>query len=361
MPPVEKFQRWVDLLVALLRHRAGLTFEDLAREVPGYRNALAAPGAREVSVKRTFERDKAELKALGVPVETLGTEGDEDARYRVRPTDFYLPYLAVATPRGLEAPRHEQKHWYHAVKTLAFLPDELLTIADAAARARQLGDPALRADVDSAMRKLAFDLPLDGVVGNDAPHIVQPRAAADPATLEALGAALLQRKRIVIRYHTIETDERAERRVEPWGLFWSNAHWYLAARDADKDALRNFRVSRIESVETENTKTATPDYEIPEAFDLREHARAKQPWELGDGDAAEVVVELRRGTGAVMAAGALGAAVDGAPNRRRFAVRRPDAFARWLLSFAGGAVPVSPPSMVEEYRRQVEATLAVYA
>lgn len=360
MPPTEKFQRWVDLLVALLHFRAGLTFADLAREVPAYANALAAPDAKEDSVKRTFERDKAELKALGVPIETRGEDGDENTRYLVSPREFYLPYLAIATPRGVQAPKKVERYGYRSLETLAFTPDELLAIAEGASRARQLGDPALCTDVDAAMRKLAFDLPLDGVVSQDHAHIVPPRAAAAPAVLEALGDALLNRKRVRFSYHTMETDTRTGRVAEPWGLFWASGHWYLAARDAEKGAVRNFRVSRISDVSSENARMATPDFEIPSGFDLREHARTRQPWELGDGDAIDAVVELRSASGAVMAAGALGAGVDGMPSQRRYSVRRVDAFARWMLSFGGGVSPVSPRAIVDEYHRQLAATRLVY-
>jgi len=72
-------------------------------------------------------------------------------------------------------------------------------------------------------------------------------------------------------------------------------------------------------------------------------------------------VELRNDTGAVMAAGRLGTPVDDSPTLREFQVRRVDAFARWLLAFGGGAIPVSPSSIVDEYRRQVAGTAEIYA
>jgi len=360
MASVEKFQRWVDLLVVLLSRRAGATFEDLAREVPGYRAALSGDRTTVESTKRTFERDKADLKKFGVPIDTLGNDGDEDMRYRVRAAEFYLPYLAVVTPRGRQEPEHAGRWKYNSLKTLDFVPDELLAIAEAAARARQLGDPGLSADVESAMRKLAFDLPLGAVAGAE-PRIVQPRAAADPATLERLGEALLHRKRVRMTYRTMESDVEGVRVVEPYGLFWSSGHWYLAARDAERDALRNFRVSRINEPAMVDRKLATADYEIPDDFVLREHARTRQPWELGEGDAVRAVVELRNDTGAVMAAGRLGTPVDDSPTLREFQVRRVDAFARWLLAFGGGAIPVSPSSVVDEYRRQVAGTAEIYA
>ena len=104
----------------------------------------------------------------------------------------------------------------------------------------------------------------------------------------------------------------------------------------------------------------TPDYTIPSGFRLAEHARSKQAWELGDGDALDGVVEFRRTGGAAAAAARLGEAVEGHPDRRRFRVRRRDAFARWLLSFAGDVVPVSPPELVADYQALVQAAIAVY-
>jgi len=61
-----------------------------------------------------------------------------------------------------------------------------------------------------------------------------------------------------------------------------------------------------------------------------------------------------------LAAARLGAEVKDHPDRRRFQVRRVDAFARWLLSLAGDATPVAPPELVEEYRRVARATAEVY-
>jgi predicted DNA-binding transcriptional regulator YafY len=117
----------------------------------------------------------------------------------------------------------------------------------------------------------------------------------------------------------------------------------------------------MSGVKRNAAKESTPDYAIPGDFRLRDHAASRQAWELGDGDATEVEVEWLRQTGAVAAAARLGAAVDGHPARRRFAVRRMDAFARWLLSFGGDARPVSPPALVEELRDQATRTRALYA
>jgi hypothetical protein len=114
-------------------------------------------------------------------------------------------------------------------------------------------------------------------------------------------------------------------------------------------------------VERNAAKESTPDYAIPADFRLRDHARSRQAWELGDGDATDVVVEFRGHSGATVAGAQLGSPVDGSNDRRTFRVRRMDAFSRWLLSFAGEAVPVGPPELVQTFMEQVRATRALYA
>jgi predicted DNA-binding transcriptional regulator YafY len=225
---------------------------------------------------------------------------------------------------------------------------------------KELGDPFLAGDAESAIRKLAFDLPVDAAAPDDT-RVVPGDRPVVAESLEQLGEALRRRKRATFHYRTIGTDTSARRDVEPYGLFFVGGHWYLAARDREKDALRNFRVSRIAGVDVPARETHKADYAVPTAFDLREHARSRQAWEIGDGDVIEAVVELRARTGAALAAAKLGAPVSGEPSRRRFSVRRADAFARWLLSFAGDLVPVSPPSVVDLWRDTARRTAALYA
>lgn len=354
--PAAKLQRWVDLMAALLSHHGTQTFADLARHVPAYQRG------NPESIKRTFERDKVELRELGVPIETIGQDGDEDTAYRLRPKEFYLPYLALVAERGLVKPSRVDKFGYRAIGELAFTSDELAAVADAATRVRQLGDPDLEANATSAMRKLAFDLPVDAALaGAEGVVIRPPRAAADAEVLRVLSKALVARKRVTIVYKSMSSDRADGRAVEPYGLFFMGSHWYLAARDVTAGKTRNFRVSRVTEAKMNAARSATPDYAIPADFRLREHARSQQAWELGESEAATAIVEIRGSSGATLAAAELGAAVPGKRDRRAFTVRRPDVFARWCMSFAGEIVPVAPPEVVIEYRRQVDATRALYA
>jgi predicted DNA-binding transcriptional regulator YafY len=172
---------------------------------------------------------------------------------------------------------------------------------------------------------------------------------------------LARRKVVTFEYFSMERGERSRRVVEPYGLFFVSAHWYLAGRDVGQDALRNFRLSRVSRVEVNTKKSQTSDYELPVDFSLREHAKAREPWEIGDGDAMPAIVEFMATTGATRAALALGRPVEGSESRREFDVRRLDTFARWVLSFGGDARPIEPPELRDACERVATETLARYA
>jgi len=384
----QKLQRWVDLLAALLVRQRYAPFDELAKDVPGYDVA----NAQHDSVMRTFERDKDELRRFGVPIETVKDGEGDTLGYRLDRKAFYLPYLMVSGhERAAQGPKKVEYDGYRALQTLAFEPDELDAIIEAALRVRALGDPTLAREAEAAIRKLALDLPLGAVLADvaspmaaerrlikvqrfDVPRereatsftrslramIVPPKRQADPLVFDRLSDALARRKVVSFDYFAMERGERSRRTVEPYGLFFVSSHWYLTGRDVDRDALRNFRLSRIASVEVNPKTSQSADYEIPSDFSLRDHAQAREPWEIGEGDATAAIVEFTATTGATQAALRLGRPVDGSEHRRQFDVRRPDAFARWLLSFGGDARPIEPAEVRAAYASAAAATLGRY-
>lgn len=354
-----KLQRWTDLLAGLLRYRLGATFTELAADVPAYRLRDGASEKEVATVKRMFERDKAELLAFGIPIETVRREEDVDA-YRLRPADFYLPYLSIIaeqTPR--RSARRVDRDGYRSVKELAFEPDELAAVADAAARVRQVGNALLSEHATSGLRKLAFDLPQVAEPGEQ-PFVVPGGEQLDRSLFPVLNQALVGRKTLTFSYHSIGRDSTERRAVEPFGLFLLNSHWYLAARDRDGAVVKNFRLNRMRDAEVNEARPQSPDFDVPREFNLREHAQSRQAWEIGDDDVVEVVVEFAAPTGATLPALALGAAVPGHSNRRQFRVRSLDRFVRWTMSFAGAARPVSPPLFVDAYEAALRDVLAMY-
>lgn len=197
-----KIQRWVDLLAALLRHHYPVTFEQLIREVPAY-----AAEQKDESRRRTFERDKDELRRFGVPIETVPASDGDPQGYRLRVRDFYLPYLAVRSQGGAK-PRKLDPYGYRSLPPLSFEPEVLAAVAEAAARVRELGDPLLAEHAESAMRKLACDLPVDAA-GRADTRLVPPRARTTPDLLVALDRALEHRKQVAFRYHTMGNESTA--------------------------------------------------------------------------------------------------------------------------------------------------------
>jgi predicted DNA-binding transcriptional regulator YafY len=208
------------------------------------------------------------------------------------------------------------------------------------------------------MRKLAFDLPVGATEAPSPERVVAEHV--EPKMFASLGKALLDRKVVTFDYHAMYDGKTTAREAEPYGLVFLGAHWYLVARDRGHGGIRNFRLSRMANVGVNRKKSQTADYEIPVSFRLDEHARSREAWNLGDDEASEVIVEFRGATGAVRAAAKLGEPVRGESGRRRFRIRRPDTFARWLLSFGGDAVPVEPAAFVDRFRALARATLACY-
>lgn len=364
MPPDNsKVRRWIDLIATLLGAQRPLTFYEIAAKAPAYMVNGAPPTtkAESKSTKRTFERDKDELRDLGVPIESLSESGEEGFLYSLRVSDFYLPYLGIVSERGIKLPDKVARRGYQSVQSLAFDSDELQVIAAGAARVLHIGDAELAATARTAVRKLAFDLPLGATDGRTDDVLVPPRGRADTRMLSKLGDALFNRKRVTCQYHGMAAAVATERTLEAYGLFYVSGHWYLCARDIAKDALRNFRVSRVVKARVNVTAPGTPDYDIPGDFSLRAHAQSRQAWEIGDVDSLDATVAFVGETGATIAARALGDADARDSSRRHFAICRTDSFARWLLAFAGEAVPISPESLVHEYAQLVRDTLALYS
>lgn len=348
-----KLQRWMDLLAALLRRHYPVTFDELRQEVPAY------TGAAPETVRRMFERDKDDLRQFGVPIETVMEDG-EVRGYRLRSRDFYMPYLAVVDAERRTEPVRVNRDGYRNLELLAFTSDELAAIADGARQVLHLGDDDLAGDARSALRKLAVDLPMDGVEQASSVSVVPATARHADGALDELAGAMERRKLVSFDYASVATGAVTRRTVEPLGLFFLSHHWYLAAREPGEVAVKNFRVSRMTNARANRSRPGTPDFARPEGFDLRVHARQRNAWELGDGNWMDAEVAFASRSGAADAAARLGAEVPDAPTHRRYQVRRLDAFVRWLLPLAGQVIPIAPPELVDAWQQTRRDTLALY-
>src|SRR3954471_16150031 len=157
----DKLRRWIDLLAALLRRNRPATLEELVNDIPAYRAYLSDEKRERETARRMFERDKDDLRSFGVPIRTVSGEDGEPAGYELKRAHFYLPYLTLLRDGRESRPDKVDRYGYKALQELAFEPDELEAVVEAALRVQRLGDPNLAELAASALRKLTFDLPVD--------------------------------------------------------------------------------------------------------------------------------------------------------------------------------------------------------
>ena len=275
-----KLQRWMDLIAALLRHRYGVTLEELIRQVPAY---AAAPS--DGAMTRMFERDKEELRGLGLVFETLLEDNGESASYLLRRRDFYLPFIEPATRIGSAA----RREGYRDLPRVALEDDEIATLDDAAVRVTRLGDPMLAADALAAVRKLAFDLPRGTFTSLAAVAALPLESTASVRTFELLDLAIRRRKRLFFAYCAAGHEDIEPREAEPYGLLCLEGQWLLVARDRVRGQLCRFRVDRMQSLALNERLAKSPDYEVPAGFDLSELAWWPLSWDERDDGTLETV------------------------------------------------------------------------
>jgi proteasome accessory factor B len=377
---ISKTQRWLDLIVFLVRRHFPVPVDDIMNGVPAYRQKWnsGSEGDRE-TVRRMFERDKDELRAAGIPLVTLDYSidyGAETAKgYRLADRDFYLPYLKLVSA---SEPRARP-----AATELEITGDEAVTAVEALRRVAAIPGSPFAAEARSALRKLSFDLDVDALGGDPITYVAQlapaytagragepiaptelqldPPAATDPAKqLRVLNEALRRRKRVRFEYHGIRRGQRTERDVAPYGLLYQHGHWYLIGHDATRDATRVFRVARMGDAAI--GPGTTPEYDIPPDVRIADYA-ARDAWELGDDEPIEAHVRIdfplalwaeRNGRGERLEELAGGAHI------RRFHVRQTAPFLRWLQQFGGAAVVLAPAELRRAQLSMARETLAVY-
>ncbi len=93
---ISKTQRWLDLIAFLIGHRFPVSVEQIMEAVPSYaRDVGSGDPTRAASARRKFERDKDELRDMGIPIQSIPYQihFETQTGYRLERSDFYLPYL----------------------------------------------------------------------------------------------------------------------------------------------------------------------------------------------------------------------------------------------------------------------------
>ena len=314
---VPKRERLMNLVAALLAAEAPLPFRKIAGHVVGYDD----PAGIEALEKR-FDRDKAELRRLGIPVEYRGSEG-------AGPGGYVIPQDRV----------FQQK--------VSFTPSEavLLSIAGRVGASATGGGP-LEEALKSALRKLAVDL--DGFDPSaDMTGVTVLRArTGDPRALEnvsTLSQAVTGSRRVRFSYQSVRSGEVLVRTLDPYGLGLMRGAWYLAGHCHLRQAVRVFKVARIRGkVELLGDEDGRRMFEVPEDFRLEDHLDP-EIWRVGEGHPVKVTLHaepdlppsLLPSQARVVATGPAGTIIE-------VEVRRPEALVSWVLAHSGKVVVVAP-------------------
>jgi proteasome accessory factor B len=359
-----KLQRWLDIIAYLVGRRLPVSADELMRNVPAYTARWESDDpTQHESARRGFERDKDELRKLGIPIRTVkyNTRDEPEAQegYVIERRDFYLPYLRLVQ----QTPAEPSYTGRSRVATVEIQERDAPLALDALRRVAEVPGFPLAREARSAFRKLAFDLDPHAFELRSEVLFMEPPGAADLADrLRTLSDALLARKTVSFRYHGIYRGEETARTVAAYGMLFQRGHWYLIGHDEMRDGIRVFRVARMNDVSVNTRSPNTADYAIPDDFRLGDYV-GREAWELGEDDDEVVTARVRfifplslwaerNGHGELESRGKDGSAV------RAFRVHQVNPFLRWLLTLEGEAEVLEPESLKRELRA-LARTIAV--
>lgn len=321
--------RLVNLVICLLSSRYFIPAEKIRRAVAGYANCPT-----DEAFSRMFERDKNELRDLGVPLQTGRISAlDPTEGYRIDRDDYELPDI------GLTA---EEAATVAVAMQLWRSPELTTTTQDAVLKLRAAG-----IDVDPAAE--------DAVLFT-APAAL-PGIHRSERALRALLAAVEAGQAVQFPHRSSSAVPYVTRTVEPWGVITDRGRWYLVGRDRDRDDVRIFRLSRIGAdvvavgARGAVTKPADVDLRkiVTDAVDAFEQApitATARVW-LADGRA----VALRRDgrvTGRRALGGRAGEVVE-------IDVPSTDRLAREIAGYGADAVVLEPASLRDDVLARLRA------
>ena len=214
---VTKDERIFSLILALVASRDGLTKQQILSTVHGYSAEYSVGGNLE-ALERKFERDKGEIRDMGVNIEMLEPVGEagttHNQRYFISHRDYDLP------------------------ESMRITPDEM-TLLSLAGRAWQ--ERSLMADARNGLMKLTAL----GVDADDSLVGVSPQIATGGRIVGIVSEALSTNGALHFQYFKPGDDLPRARMAAPLGLLYWKGHWYMLAFDLLASAERTFLLDRM--------------------------------------------------------------------------------------------------------------------
>jgi len=315
-----KSERLLNLLITLLVSRSYVTKDRIRSVVQQYREA------GDEAFEKMFERDKEELRSLGIPIEvgTLDRAFDDEPGYRVERSAFELPDVDLE-------------------------PDEAAVVGLAARVWQHAGLAA--ATSDAVVKLKAAGVSVD----RDALDLVQPQITAEEPAFEPFWDAVRTRTPLAFDYRSPGSAEVRERHLQPWGVVSVRGRWYAVGHDTDRDAPRMFRLSRVHG--SVRTAGAAGSYVVPAGTDLRALTESLAPPPTEH----HAVLRVREGA----ALGVRRSARDCSSwpdrpgwDRLEVAYGRTDAFVEELLGYGPDVVVVWPAELRDAVTARLRAVVA---
>jgi proteasome accessory factor C len=254
----DKLIRQLSLVAFLMAERRALTARDVKGNVEGYSEMS------DEAFARRFYSDRAELRDLGVPLQSQRDEFTGEELYTLRSERYFLPALDLTDDE------------LAALQTCFYLLEGKFAYAEPLRLALQnlaLGRPGIADEAPSATA-----LRVEMRDPDYSPEM--------PGRLAKLATAISKQRTIKFAYRAMTSGKSNERTVNPYGLLHDRGVWYVVGADLDRDAIRTFRVSRIRGDIRFATRRER-DFRVPAEFDIDVY-RGRAAWQFG-----EIVGEAR--------------------------------------------------------------------
>ena len=316
----DKLIRQLSLVAYLMAERRPLTARDVKSNVEGYSEMS------DEAFARRFYSDRAELLALGVPLQSQRDEFTGEELYTLRSENYFLDELELDDDE------------LAALQTALYLLEGKFAYAE----------PLRLALQNLALGRPGFDEPATDTAVRV--EVLDPDYSAEmPGRLGKLEGAISKQRTIKFPYYSISRNRQTERTINPYGLLSDNGSWYVIGQDLDRKDIRTFRVSRIRGDIRFATRRER-DFRIPQDFDIDVY-RGRPPWQIGD-KVGEARIELAGDTAwwVERAFGNAGQLDDGVFVTEYSSLPQ---LASWILRQDGRAIPIEP----DELRREVAQAL----
>jgi len=313
-----KTERLLSLVVCLLSARRYLTASQIRAAVPGYPESFDA-------FKRMFERDKDELRELGIPLETgTNSGGEEEPGYRISRQAYELPDIRLE-------------------------PDEAAVLGLAARVWR-------RAELAGAAEGALLKLRAAGIEAEDLTQPgIEPRLQTVEASFGPLWEAVRDRRPVSFGYLAAGRSNPQQRQLEPWGVVNRRGRWYVVGHDRDRGEQRVFRLSRISG---EVRFIGRPgSVSVPPGIDVR---GAVRDWDNEPPPQPVCRLRIRSGAGYGLRRHAVSTAPDSEPGWDVVEVHYSEIgwFSEQIASFGSDVVVLEPVDLREAVIGRLKGALA---